>query len=435
LEEIRLKGEGFKSQFGAIAATVGSAVGLGNIWRFPHEMANGGGGAFLLIYIGCILLVCVPLMLAELAIGRHTHMGSTEAIRSLSKKKYTHCATYIGVVASILILSFYSNVAGWILHYIVHSAAGLVKDQPESGSEVFAELTSSLPQVMAYTWTVLVLVGIVMAKGIRKGVERISNVMMPLLFVFLLLLMIRSMMMSGCKDGLHYMFYPSLHAFTPEICIRALGQAFFSLCIGSFGIMTYAAYFRDDANLVHTSWVVAFLDTMVALMAGIIIFSTSLTYGADLKAGPELIFVVMPDLFNQTIGGSFWALLFYILLFFASISSIFTMSEIVISFGEQTLNMSRRTATMTLLGLIMVLSALCAWREPIFSAFDYISSNILMPIGGLFVAIFAGWVLDKSILRNQLATISNRHYQLILFQIKYVAPLAIIILFIVGLLS
>lgn len=438
----------FITKTGVIAATVGSAVGLGNIWRFPYEAGAHGGGAFLLIYIVCVFAIGIPVMLSEFVIGRSTHKNGVGAFNMLAPRSPMKITAYMGIVASLMILSFYSVVAGWILEYFFQSVQALFV-QTDAGhySERFAEFVANPWRTVAWTVVFLLANFLVLRKGIEKGIERVSNILMPVLFFMLLIFCANSLSMPKAAEGATFLFKPDFSQITPSVVIGAMGQAFFTLSLGLTGMLTYASYFSDKTKLVSNSVTIAVLDTVVALMSGLIIFPAVFTYGMQPEAGPKLVFEVLPAIFSQMPFGHLWSVGFFLLLFFASLTSTISMSEISITFFMEEHKMSRQKASSLNIGIAMVFGVLCAlsfgvlgdfkiFGKTLFNLFDYVSSNILLPCGGIMLSLFAGWVIDKKILWQQLTNngkLSARWVPLIRFAMRYLAPAAILIVFIAGL--
>ena len=433
----------FSTKLGILAATVGSAVGLGNIWRFPYEAGQGGGGAFLICYILFVFLIGVPAICAEFSLGRFSRSGMPVAYRKAASSRRWDFIGYASVIAAFLIISFYSVVAGWTLEYIVDSVLGLFQSTPDSSRHAqFADFTGSWKAV---GWMVVFLLinAVVMLGGVQKGIERVSNILMPLLFLILIAFCINSLTMSGASEGLGFLFKPDFTKLTPEVVLGAMGQAFFSLSLGMGCMVTYASYFGDDTPLIKTSIRIALLDTLVAIMAGIIIFPAVFSFGMSPAEGPTLVFEVLPNIFHAMPGGRIWSTLFFILLATASLTSIISDSEIIVAFLCDDLSMSRRNATIVVTAISIVTGMLCSLsfgplaNLNLFNLFDFISSNILMTLGGLGICLFVGWKMDSKEVENQLRH-ENGHknalYRYILFCIRYVAPAGILIVFIAGLL-
>lgn len=440
----------FVTKMGVIAASVGSAVGLGNIWRFPYEAGMHGGGAFIFIYILCVLFMGIPVIIAEFIIGRSTHKNAHRAISILAPGSKFRYVSYIGICSSIMILSFYSVVAGWIVEYFFQSLSGnLNGHSAKEYSEIFNGLVSSPWRSLLWTYIFLGANFLIIRKGIQKGIEKISNLLMPLLFLLLIAFCINSILLPNAKEGLEFMFKPDFSQVSPSMVVGAMGQAFFSLSLGLTCMLTYASYFSNKTPLAKSASIIAVLDTCVAVLAGVIIFPAVFSFGAEPAAGPKLVFEILPNIFQQMPGGYFWSLAFFILLFFASITSTISMSEIFITFCTEEHNMSRKKATIMNTVIAIVLGSLCAlsfnvlgdfklFGKNIFDLFDYVSSNILLPAGGFFLAIFVGWIMDKKIVKEQLTnngTIKMPIMKPIIFCIRYVAPIAIalIFLYVIGL--
>lgn len=433
----------FVTRFGALAATVGSAVGLGNIWRFPYEAGTHGGGAFIIFYIAFVFMLGIPVLCAEFFMGRATRSNVFGAYRKLAPGKPWYLAGYIGISASLLILSFYSVVAGWTLEYFSMSITGnLDFTGSAEGHSRFVELTTGW---MPVVWTVLFLLCnfFILIGGVTKGIERMSNISMPILFFILLALCINSFFLPGLKEGLTFLFKPDFSKITSGVIISALGQAFFSLSLGLGCMMTYASYFNDRNRLGRTAVSTALLDTMVAILAGIIIFPAVFTYGVSPQAGPTLVFEVLPAIFYRLPAGDLWSALFFLLLFIASITSTVSMSEISITYFCEEKKMSRRRATVvsSLLGLcggilcalsFGPLSDITIFGMTFFNLFDYFSSNICLPLGGMICSIFVGNFVDRRLLRRQFTDDGSHPFKalhLLVFTLRWICPAAIFIIF------
>ena len=438
----------FVTKMGVIAATVGSAVGLGNIWRFPYEAGEHGGGAFLVLYLVCVLLLGIPVMIAEFVIGRSTHRNSLSAIKMLKPGSKYHNVSYIGILASLMILSFYSVVAGWILEYLYQSiVGGLSGHTAQEYAEIFSGFTASPYRSVIWTTLFLMLNFLVLRRGIEKGIERLSNIMMPILFAILIVFCVNSLLLPDSSKGLNFLFNPDFTKITPKVVLGAMGQAFFSLSLGLTCLLTYASYFSDKTPIVRSATIVAILDTIVAILSGIIIFPAVFSFGLEPAAGPKLVFEILPGIFQQIPGGYFWSIAFFLLLFFASITSTISMSEISIAYFVEVRKMSREKATITNTMIALLFGSLCAlsfnvlgdfriFGMTLFEFFDYISSNILLPLGGLLLALFVGWIVDRKIVDEQLTDFGERRITLkypIYFCIRFVAPVCILLIFLFGL--
>ena len=429
---------------GAIAAAVGSAVGLGNIWRFPYEAGVNGGGAFILVYIICILVMGIPVILSEFIIGRSTHSNMKAALRKLSPGKKYYLFTYICILGSFIVIGFYSVVCGWIIEYLYQAALGnLSGHTPQEYSDMFTALVANPWRCVGWTLLFLVINFIVMSRGIEKGIERVASIMMPLLFIILTIFCVNSLLLPGASEGLKFLFEPDFSELTMTGVLAAFGQAFLSLSIGISCLVTYASYYKDDMSLVKDATTVAVLDTMVAILSGVMIFPAVFSFGVEPTAGPRLIFEVLPGIFQQMTGGYFWALLFFLLVFFASLTSTISLSEIPITFLIEEHKLSRPKAINWTALITFALATVAAlsfnvlddiklWGKNIFDMMDYAASNIFMLIGGIFTSLYVGWVMDRKIIHEQLTNggrLKARSEPYMLFCMRYVAPVCILFIF------
>lgn len=446
----------FATKIGAIAATVGSAVGLGNIWRFPYEAGVHGGGAFLLLYIFFILILGVPVLCSEFTLGMASRNGIFGAYSTLKPGSRWRNTGYIGIIASILILGFYSVVSGWTMEYMMQAVSGNIYGQSEEQLHAaFGEFTSGWRPVM---WTIIFLTinYIVIIRGVEKGIEKMSNILTPLLLIIIIAFCINSLYLPAAKEGLEFLFKPDFSAITPAVVIGALGQAFFSLSLGLGCMLTYASYFKENTDIVRSANITAILDTLIAVMAGVLIFPAVFSFGFSPAGGPRLVFEVLPAIFSQMPGGRVWSMLFFFMLFLASLTSTISLSEISVTYLTDNRHMNRKKACGTVISITMFLGILCALSFSTFTRielpvigqlnffnwFDYFSSNILLPIGGLAASIFVGWVIDKKILQKYLSNTSSGKpvgpfrkaiNSLIVFSIRYIAPILITVIFIINL--
>ena len=440
-----VKRVGFATRLGAIAAAVGSAVGLGNIWRFPFEAGQNGGGAFILVYIGCIIVMGIPVILSEFIIGRSTHSNMKAALKKLSPGKKYYLFTYVCILGSFVVIGFYSVVCGWIIEYLYQAAlGGLSGHTPQEYNDMFSSLVADPWRCVGWTVLFLVLNFMVMSRGIEKGIERVASVMMPLLFLILLVFCVNSLLLPGAARGLKFLFYPDFSQLTMRGVLDAFGQAFLSLSIGISCLVTYSSYFKDDTSLGKDATTVAVLDTLVAIMSGVMIFPAVFSFGVEPTAGPRLIFEVLPGIFQQMTGGYVWALLFFLLVFFASLTSTISLSEIPITFLIEERKMTRPRAIVWTALLTLVLAVLASlsfnvladvklFGMSIFDLMDYAASNIFMLLGGLFTAVYVGWILDRKVIHDQLtnggrlkATVME---PFLVFCLRYVAPVSIFFIF------
>lgn len=428
---------------GVIATTVGSAVGLGNIWRFPYEAGTHGGGAFLLCYLFFIFVIGIPVICSEFVMGRAARSGILGSFRHHSGGRRWDWIGYCSILAAILILSFYSVVAGWTMEYTYESAVGRLGDVADAAlHDRFDGFISGWGSVC---WMIVFLLinALVLLGGVKKGIERMSNILMPVLFLILLVFCVNSLVMPGAAEGLKFLFAPDFSAITPGVVLGAMGQAFFSLSIGLGCMMTYASYFSDSTRIVKSATTTALLDTLVAVLAGVIIFPAVFSFGMEAEAGPKLVFEVLPSIFARLAGGGVWSTMFFFLLVLASLTSTISMSEIFIAFVCDEFRMSRRSATILLTMIAMTLGTLCAlsfgplrdatvFGKTVFDLFDYVSSNILLPVGGMVISLFVGWRLDRRTFTSQLnpnGRLPRWVMTWILVSLRFIAPLCILAVF------
>lgn len=433
----------FATKIGAVATTVGSAVGLGNIWRFPYEAGVHGGGAFLLCYLVFVFLIGIPLLTSEFVMGRGTRSNVFGAYRKLAPGTRWDLFGVLGIVSSLLIISFYAVVAGWTAEFCLASISGdLNYASTDARHEGFMQLTSG-GNSMVWTLIFIAFNFMILVGGVTKGIERASNILMPLFFLLLVAFCINSFTLPGFREGINYLFAPDFSQITPSVILGALGQAFFSMSLGLGCMMTYASYFNNKNRLGKTAVTTALLDTLVAILAGIIIFPAVFSFGISPQAGPTLVFEVLPHIFYQLPGGGFWSTLFFLLLFLASLTSTVSMSEISISYFCEEKGMSRSKAVVVSTILTVFGATLCAlsfgplsdftiFGLNFFNLFDYVSSNIALPLGGMGCSIFVGWLVKKKFIEHQLTDFGTFKFRLLgvlVFFLRWVCPLAIFLIF------
>ncbi|MDE6327795.1 MAG: sodium-dependent transporter [Duncaniella sp.] len=446
----------FSSRIGIIAATVGSAVGLGNIWRFPAEVQSGGGAVFLLVYILCIFLLGIPVMTSEMALGRGGDSDAVGAFGNVTPhRRGWWMVGALAILSSYLILSFYMVVAGWTFEYLVQSVTGdLYSPEHGEGEAAFIDRMGSYitgtyrPIVM----TLVMVAGnlYVLLRGVQGGIEKVSNIMMPLLFVLLVVFCGVSLSLPGAAAGLEFFLRPDFSAMTPSTVIDALGQSFFSLSLAMGIILTYSSYYPASTKLTRTAVTVSLLDLLVALLMGVIIFPAVMTFGlsdANL-AGSSLVFVTLPEIFAQMSGTRVWSSLFFLLLTVAAFTSTISLAEVSVAFMQRRARMSRRKACMAVLLPLAVLSPVCSlsvgpWSDfkigglTLFDFLDNVTTNIMLPLGGILLCIYLGWVAPKNFLENQLTNgghLRSRFAGTIHFIVKWIAPALIAVILVSGLL-
>lgn len=434
----------FGGKIGTILATVGCAVGLGNIWRFPYMTGNNGGAAFLSIYILCILLLGIPVMITEFFIGRHSRRNAAGAFQEMAPQTRWYLVGYNGVLAAFLILGFYSVVSGWTLEYILQSLNGSLngKNATDFASD-FQLFSSAIFRPAFWTAVFVFLTHIIVVSGVKEGIERASKVMMPLLFFFLIALCVRAITLPDAGKGLNFLFRPDFGKITSSVVLSAMGQAFFSLSIGMGTLITYASYFPADTNLQKTSIQVTLLDTLVAILAGIMIFPAVFSFGIAPTSGPELVFITLPNVFTQLPFGWLWSAIFFLLLALAALTSTISLHEVATAYLHEEYAISRKkSARITSIG-ILFLGIICSLSLSIlsdfkigglniFNALDYLTAKIMLPLGGMLICIFAGKRVDRSVLKAELTntgSISFYFFNTYAFFMKFVAPIAIGLIF------
>ncbi len=435
---------GFATRVGAVAATVGSAVGLGNIWRFPYEAGQNGGGAFILVYLGCVLFLGIPVMLSEFIIGRSTHKNMMGALKQLSPGSKVHWFSYACIAGAIVTDGYYVVVGGWVMQYLFQALIGGLNGLTQAEySALFTDFVSSPWQSVLWTLLFMAINFGVLSRGVQHGIERMSKFMMPVLFVLLIIFCVNSLMLPGSMKGVEFMFKPDFTQLTWKGVVEAMGQAFMSLTLGVGGLVTYASYFKDDTSLARDASVIAGLDTLVALLAGVMIFPAVFALGAEPASGPKLVFEVLPNALQSLAGSSVWAVLFFTLLLFASLTSSISLSEVPTAFISEEFHVSRNRAIGWVTGITLVLAMLSAlsfnvisdikaWGMNMFDLFNYTASNVFMLLGGLFTAVYVGWFLDKHIITEQLTNrdhLNRGVFNYTMVCLRYVAPAAVVVIF------
>lgn len=440
--------DGFSSKFGIIAAAAGSAIGLGNIWKFPYIAGENGGGAFLIIYLIFIALIGIPVMMSEFIIGRKAKQNVFGAFRQLTSHGFWKIIGIMGVLAAFLILSFYGTVAGWTIEYLIlavkNSFSGKSADEINSMFETFS--TSSLMPVLLQ----LVFMGLtafIVIGGIKKGIEKYTKILMPMLIIIIIYLDVTAISLKGGLAGVRFLFHPDFSKVNTKCILDALGHAFFTLSLGMGVLITYASYFQKDTNLTKTSVTVAGADTLIALLAGIAIFPAVFAFNVEPAGGPGLVFMTLPNIFQLMPGGYAFSILFFLLLSVAALTSSISILEVVVAYVSEEKDISRKKSTLLTTVLITFTGILCTLSfgplkgltlggYTIFDIFDKIASNILLPLGGMLISIFIGWKLNKHVITDELSnygTIRLKFIQLFMFLVRYLAPVAIFFVFVHGL--
>ncbi len=437
----------FGSKLGMIAAAAGSAVGLGNIWRFPSETADGGGAIFIFVYLICILFFGVPVMVAEFVVGRSSRANAAGTFHTLAPGTHWKWVGRLGVLTGFVILGFYMVVCGWTLDYFIQSVMGSITTVSDFQANFNLLLENKLRQVIMMVLFVFLTAYFIYA-GVQKGIESSAKIMMPLLFLLLIVMAIRAVTLEGASEGLIFLFKPNLSEVKSTVFIDAMGQAFFSLSLGMGCMMTYASYFSKNINLTKTAVQVSILDTLVALLAGVVIFSSAFaltknpdTIVSDLVAGgPGLLFITIPELFNHMPGSAIWSSLFFLLLALAALTSTISLMEVVTVYLIEEYKMTRKRALQFVVTGVLILGVVSAVSSSVFNILDMMSAKFMLPIGGLFISLFVGWYLDKKIIQAELSNNGQLKFSLSFikvysFILKFLAPVAIILIFLFGLLG
>lgn len=448
--EIKKKRDGFGSKIGIIAAAAGSAIGLGNIYRFPCELGENGGAAFLLVYLAVVILLGIPVMLSELVIGRRSQSNAVGAFQKLAPKSVWPIVGFLGVLCGFIIFAFYSTVSGWTLEYIVKAVTNSFSGKDLATIEQeFSDFHNMGWRNVMWQAIFIFLTGFVVFKGVQNGIEKYTKILMPLLFVILIVLGIRSVTLSGASDGLKFLFKPDFSKITGDVLIGALGQGFFSLSLGMGVLITYGSYVKKNDNLTSTAFSVILADTLIALLAGIVIFPAAFSFGINPKAGMGLVFNTIPMIFQQMTGGYFFCIIFFVLLAIAALTSTISLLEVVVAYLSEQLHLKRQWATVIACAVTMLVGAFASLslmeNSPfasdgytLFGMMDFLSSNILLPIGGLLIVIFVGWRLGKTEFFAEVTNegaLKSPFKAVIYFIIRYLAPLAIAVVFVSGLIN
>lgn len=435
----------WSSRLAFILAATGAAVGLGNIWRFPYITGENGGGAFVLVYLACVIGVGLPVMIAEMVLGRRGRRNPINTMKLLSEEEssssWWQSVGWLGVITGMLILSFYSVVAGWTLAYSGQAVSGaFVGATQESASRMFGELLGSPMALIGWHTVFMGMTVFVVARGVQHGLEAAVRYLMPLLLLLLLVLVGYSMTNGYFMQGFHFMFDPDFSVITPGVVVIALGQAFFTLSVGMGAIMAYGAYLPEDTPLAPTAaWVVG-ADTFVALLAGLAIFPIVFAFNLDPAGGPGLIFETLPIAFGQMKGGLVFGSIFFLLLVVAAWTSAIGLIEPAVAYCVESSSLTRRSASILIGGTIWVLGIVMALSfnmlddvsiagMNLFDATGYLTNNIALPLGGLLIAVFAGWVMSKGSTMDEFERGSSAGYAMWRFLIRFVAPLGLILVF------
>ncbi|MFA7494332.1 MAG: sodium-dependent transporter [Proteiniphilum sp.] len=437
----------FVSRIGVVAAAAGSAVGLGNIWRFPSQTADGGGALFILVYVGCILFFGIPLMVSEFMVGRTSRANTAGAYHQLAPGTQWKWVGRLGVLTGFIIMGFYMVVCGWTLVYIFQSLSGYLSGVADLSANFIALQSNPVKQII---WMILftLLTAFFILSGVKKGIEQSAKIMMPMLFLLLVILALRAITLDGAEAGLNFLFRPDLSHVKSTLFLDAMGQAFFSLSLGMGCMITYGSYFNDKTPLVKTAVQVSILDTLVAILAGVVIFPAAFALTANpgtivdelVAGGPGLLFITLPELFNQMPGSMIWSTLFFCLLALAALTSTISLMEVVTVYIHEEYHISRKKSTLLVTAGVIVLGIFASFFSSFFNFLDVASAKFMLPIGGLFISLFVGWYLDKKIVYAQLTNERSLKFSIgflktYIFLLRYVVPIAMLAIFIYGLVA
>ena len=440
----------FSSKIGVILATVGTAVGLGNVWRFPYIVGENGGGAFLVIYILSLLLLGIPGVIAEFIVGRHSHANAVDSFKKLAPKTKWHWIGYSGVLAGFLIMGYYAVVVGWTLEYLTQAILGNLSGMTvEQYGQVFDQFAGHPYWPLVWMVIVMLISTFVVARGVSGGIEKISNVLMPVFFLIILVMVANSFFLPAAGQGMKYLFLPNFSELEPVAILIAIGQTFFSLSLGMGCLITYSSYFKKDVSLAKTATQVVSIDAMVAILSAMIIVPAVFSFGMQPTEGPSLVFKVLPNVFQQMPLGTLWSILFYALLFIAAITSLISLLEVVTAYIYENTSLTRRKAAFIVAGMVSVLGVFASmsfgllqdvtlFGKTFFDLLDFVTASILLPVGGFFISIFVGWFLDKRIIATELRIKHPKAHLFIkgyIYMLRFFVPACIFAVFLYSLLG
>ena len=437
----------FGSKLGIVLATAGSAVGLGNVWRFPYMTGENGGAAFILVYLACIVLLGIPGMLSEFIVGRHAQANAARAYDKLSGGRPWRLVGYLGIVTATIILGFYAVVAGWCLQYLFASVLGHVNGDAEYVKNYFVSFSSDPLRPVLWGVGFVLITHLVVVRGVRAGIERASKWLMPILFVLLVVLVVASCMLPGAVNGVRFLLMPDFSKLSSSVLLEALGQAFFSLSLGTACLCTYASYFSRSTNLLQSAAQIALLDTMIAILSGLVIFPAAASVGVSPDSGPSLIFITLPNVFQQAFGsmpavGYVVSIMFYALLVFAALTSTISMHEIGTAFFTEELRLPRLRSAWIITVAASVICVFCALSvgaadisvmgQSLMEFFDMLTANVMMPLGAVLSCLFVGWYVPRMVVFEEFTnggTIGKRIFGVFIFAVRYVCPVCIALIF------
>ena len=445
----KLERASFGSKLGVILATAGSAVGLGNIWRFPYMTGQNGGAVFIIIYIFCVLLLGIPCMVSEFIIGRHGQSNTARAFSKISGGSAWTLIGYMGVLTGFLISSYYAVVSGWCLEYLWASLLGKLQGDPAYISSYFESFSQDPVKPVFWTFLILLATYLIIENGVRDGIERASKLMMPILFILLLIIVVASCMLPNANKGIEFLLNPDMSKVNGDVFLAALGQAFYSLSIAMGCICTYASYFSKHTNLPGAAVQIGVIDFLVALLAGLVIFPAAFSVGVNPDSGPSLLFITLPNVFQQAFSvipglGYIIAMLFYVLLSMAALTSLMSLQEVSTAFLEEEMGTTRKSAALIVTICCLFLGIFCSlslgvmghynfFGMSLFNLFDFVTGQLFLPIVGFLTSILIGWFVPHKVVRDEFTnrgTLDNGGlFHIYLFLVKYVCPICILFIF------
>ncbi|MDO5128883.1 MAG: sodium-dependent transporter [Prevotellaceae bacterium] len=438
----------FGSKMGVILATAGSAIGLGNVWRFPYMAGENGGAAFIIFYILCVVMLGLPCMVSEFIIGRHAQANTARAYNKISASRIWTAVGCLSVLTGFLITSYYAVVSGWCLQYIYASLMGHLDGDPEYFKQYFANFSTHPVKPIVWTVAILGITHLVIQHGVRDGIERASKMLMPTLFILLLVLVVSSCLLPNAIAGIEFLFKPDFSKVTPDVLLGALGQSFYSMSIGMGCLCTYASYFSRHTNLLRSAVQIGIIDTFVAILAGLMIFPAAFSVGVSPDSGPSLIFITLPNVFQQAFSGMplvgyIISLAFYALLSLAALTSLISLHEVSTAFFHEELHIGRKKAALIVTLSCSVLGAFCSLSlggyevmsflgKTLFDIFDFVTGQVFLPVCGFLTCLMVGWYLPHKLVRDEFTnwgTLRGSLFHVYLFAIKYLCPACILIIF------
>ena len=437
----------FGGRLAIILATAGSAVGLGNIWRFPFMTGQNGGAAFILVYFACVLLLGIPGMVSEFIVGRHAQANAARAYQQIGGRHW-RAIGYLGILTSTIILGFYAVVAGWCLQYLFASIAGQLDGDVNYVVSYFRSFSSDPVKPCLWGVGFVLITHLVVSQGVEKGIERASKLLMPLLLMLLLILVAASCLLPGAGGGIRFLLMPDFSKVSSSVFLEALGQAFFSLSLGTACLCTYASYFKRDTNLLKSATQIALLDSGIAILAGLMIFPAAFSVGVQPDSGPSLIFITLPNVFRQAfaampVAGYVISILFYALLVFAALTSTISMHEIGTAFFHEELHLSRQKAAWILTSVCSLITVFCSLSVGAYSGLqlfgmslmdfcDFLTAQLMLPAGAFLTSIMLGWFVSRQLVQDEFTNggqLKGAFFQAWLFSIRYIVPLCIVLIF------